>query len=247
MRNLNRSSRPAALAAIAASSALILAATAPSARAAAFIEFSTGIDIPTIGTVPAVPPASVTTGTESVTVGSFTYTAPNATFHLGDGNAVTLTGLATNAAPPHANAGDVGTDIVLGRISVDPSGPADAVSFNYAFSVDLAAYDTVTAVNPAVVIDFGITGHIAGSLGDFSTNLTNAYSPLAGGGIFTLRDGSSFVVTPKTFTAPGLDTPGAFGVHVQAVAPGPTVPEPSSVLLLGAVAPLAIRRRRACA
>ena len=122
--------------------AAMLALATSSARAE-FIEYTTSV---TIDQTPgSYTPAGATfpTGTEIVTQGSYTQTAPFAGILTPNGNQVNLIGLASNPNPPHTNTILGGSDIVFAQIDASSSASTstvDHVAFNYTFTLTILNY-----------------------------------------------------------------------------------------------------------
>jgi hypothetical protein len=216
--------------------AVALAATAGAARAG-YIEFDSSVVLTPVSPFPL---ATLVNGSEMVSLGAYSYPAPNVTLDGGSGNSVTITGLATNPAPPHANANGAGTDIVFGRIAAESLGPAESFAFDYVFTLNLSDYATPTSAAALGSGSIQISGRISGTLGDYAINLGNSlYKTNPPSGLVTLSNGATYQVTVDTFTKPGMENFGTFGAHVQAV------PEPGTLMAMGGVlGVLGMRRRK---
>jgi len=216
---------------------------------AEFFEYTTTVTISPVGSTPAVPPATITTGTQSVTAGNppFTQIAPTSTFSTpngaGTGNSVTLLGLMSNPAVPHLNGTGTGSDIVFGGI--DPnfataSTGSEFISFNYVFNITFSDYTSATdpTLNPPTAV-LAVAGQISGTLGNNQVDLNNQYFTVPP--VFFSIGGVPYALTDLGYLPPGQDVNGAFGGHVVSL-----VPEPASLALvgLGGLGLLGVYRRR---
>ena len=214
--------------------AAVLGLTSSSSRAE-FLQFTL---TPTITSTTA-PLSTITSGSETVTSGTFVQQAPYAGVAAADGNEVRVLGLMSDSSQPNASFNaPIGSNVVIAQFDVisPPGSPVDDVNFNYSLLLTVTNFTSPSSTTPMGTGSIVISGRIAGFIGNGQTQINNfdfATSPPNGtitpaGGTFTTTNGDSFAVSLAGFTPPGISNNGTLGITVIR-----TVPEPASLALLG--------------
>lgn len=205
----------------------VVLGTAPTVRAE-FFDYSTTVHIDPVTGV------SVSSGQDTDSV----------VLDTTGGDTITVTGTSNAGSAFHLDARDPGTDIVFGNImaSVDSNTPAQDISFDFTYTINIDNFATETGGAPTGSGVFTVSGNLSGSIGaGRKVNLNNLMNytstPLS-----QVIGGIRYTLTLNDFTPPGPTTPGAFGAHITAV------PEPVSMISTGlgflGVAGLLARNRR---